>query len=85
MGVFKNLPNIGIEVEKQLHDSGIHTVEELKAIGSKQAWLNIQKMDPSACIHRLYSLEGAIRNIKKKDLPYDIKEDLKSFYRTHKL
>lgn len=85
MGSLHNLPNIGDVVEKQLHEAGIHTLEELKATGSKQAWLNIQKNDPSACIHRLYSLEAAVRNIKKKDLPQDIKEDLKEFYCTHKL
>ncbi|MEG0275118.1 MAG: TfoX/Sxy family DNA transformation protein [Longicatena sp.] len=41
-------------------------------------------MDESACIHRLYSLEAAIQGIKKKDLPQNIKDELKEFYNEHK-
>jgi len=41
-------------------------------------------MDSSACIHRLYALEGAIRGIKKILLPPERKEDLKAFYNFHK-
>lgn len=85
MGAFANMMNLGIIVEQQLHDAGVHTPEELKTLGSKEAWLAIQKIDSSACIHRLYALEGAIRGIKKKELPQTVKNDLKNFYLEHKL
>lgn len=85
MGELSKLPNIGEVVEKQLNQVGITTYEQLKEIGSKQAWLKIQSIDPSACIHRLYSMEGAIRGIKKTQLPADVKADLKDFYNHFKL
>ncbi|HEX3078552.1 MAG TPA: TfoX/Sxy family protein [Lachnospiraceae bacterium] len=84
MGELSKLINIGKEVEKQLNQVGINTYEELKEIGSKQAWLKIKSIDDSACIHRLYALEGAIREVKKSELPVDIKEELKEFYETCK-
>lgn len=85
MGEISKLPNIGPVVEEQLNQVGITTYEQLKEIGSKQAWLKVQSIDPTACIHRLYSFEGAIRGIKKRDLPPDVKEDLKDFYNHFKM
>lgn len=85
MGEISKLPNIGAAVEGQLEQVGITTYEQLKEIGSKQAWLKIQSIDSSACIHRLYALEGAIRGIKKTQLPTDVKADLKDFYNHFKL
>lgn len=85
MGILTTMPNIGAELEKQLHDIGIHTPNTLKQTGSRESWLKIQKIDSIACIHRLYALEGAILNIKKKDLPQATKDDLKAFYQKHKL
>ncbi|MGN1098467.1 MAG: TfoX/Sxy family protein, partial [Clostridia bacterium] len=65
MGELSKLPNIGKEVERQLNMAGINTLEELKAEGAEGAWLKIQLTDPSACIHRLMALEGAIQGVKK--------------------
>lgn len=84
MGELSKLPNIGKVVEEQLNQTGIFTKEELKAAGAKQAWLGIQKIDESACIHRLLALEGAIRGVKKTELPEDVKKDLKEFYQWNK-
>lgn len=85
MGALSKLPNIGAEVETQLNAVGIKTYDELKEIGSYNAWLRIQSIDPSACIHRLMALEGAIRLIPKAQLPPEIKAELKAFYMAHKL
>ena len=80
MGELSNLPNIGTVIEKQLNTVGITTEEELKQIGSKGAWLKIKAMDDSACIHRLYSLQGAIEGIRKVKLSKEMKTELKAFY-----
>ena len=80
MGELAKLPNIGKVVEEQLNQVGITTYEELKELGSHQAWLRIKAIDDSACIHRLYSLEGAILGIKKTELDAETKADLKDFY-----
>ncbi|MEY8353452.1 TfoX/Sxy family protein [Lachnospiraceae bacterium 54-53] len=85
MGELSKLPNIGKEVERQLNEAGIFTFEELKAMGARQAWLKIQAKDPSACIHRLLALEGAIQGVKKTLLPENRKTELKEFYNHHKL
>lgn len=81
MEKLSDLPNIGKVVEEQLNQVGITTSEQLKAVGSQQAWLKIKAIDDSACIHRLYALEGAIQGIKKSDLSADKKAELKEFYR----
>ncbi len=84
MGELVKLPNIGKAVEEQLNQIGIFTQDDLKSVGAKNAWLKIQGIDESACIHRLLALEGAIRGVKKTTLPDDVKADLKEFYQWHK-
>lgn len=85
MGQLANLPNIGKVVEEQLNSVGIETTEQLVQAGAENAWLKIQAIDSSACIHRLLALEGAIRGIKKTDIPAERKAELKKFYNSHKL
>lgn len=79
-----SLPNIGKVLEEQLLEINIKTYGDLKNIGAKQAWLNIQAIDESACINKLMALEGAIHGVKKQMLPSAIKEDLKQFYNFYK-
>ena len=64
MGELAKLPNIGKKVEEQLIQVGIASADDLKRIGAKEAWLKIQEIDESACIHRLMALEGAIQGVK---------------------
>ena len=84
MGELSKLPNIGKAVEAQLIQVGIETPEALRQAGVKAAWLKIQQIDSSACIHRLLALEGAIQGVKKSMLPDAVKADLKAFYQEHK-
>ena len=84
MGELSKLPNIGPEIEKQLTKVGISTPAELAAAGSMESWLRIKASDDSACFNRLCSVEGAIRGIKKTELPQEVKENLKAFYLRHK-
>lgn len=84
MGKLSALPNIGKVVEQQLNEVGIETIEQLIAIGSKQAWLRIKSIDESACINRLYALEGAVEGIRWHNLSVEVKDELKKFYDTIK-
>lgn len=84
MGELSKLINIGEEIERQLEKVGIKTYEELKAVGSKGAWLKIYEIDKSACTHRIMALEGAIQGIKKSLLDEEVKSDLKVFVKTVK-
>ena len=80
MGELSKLLNIGPVVEEQLNPVGITTYDQLKEIGSRQAWLKIKAIDDSACIHRLYGLEGAVQGVKKSQLSPEVKAELKEFY-----
>lgn len=84
MGQLSELLNIGKDTERQLNEVGIRSFEELKELGAEQAWLKIQEIDESACIHRLLGLEGAIQGVKKTLLPDKRKAELKEFYHWHK-
>ena len=84
MGELSKLPNIGKKVEEQLVQAGIESIDKLKQMGSKSAWLKIQEIDESACIHRLLALEGAIQGVKKTMLSDEVKADLKDFYHQSK-
>ena len=84
MGELSSLPNIGKTVEEQLFRVGISSVDGLERIGAKEAWLKIQEIDETACIHRLMALEGAIQGVKKTMLSDEVKADLKEFYQRNK-
>ena len=75
----EDLPNIGKVAVRQLIQVGIESPEKLKAIGAKEAWLKIQAIDDSAYLNRLYGLEGAVEGIKKSQLDFETKADLKQF------
>lgn len=74
------LTNIGTALSQQLNAVGITTFDELKKAGSKETWLRILAMDPSACYNRLCALEGAIQGARWHYLPDEVKKDLKEFY-----
>ncbi|WP_346938802.1 TfoX/Sxy family protein [uncultured Clostridium sp.] len=82
MSKLSDLPNIGKKLEDQLNEVGIETIEQLKEVGSKQAWLDIKAIDASACINRLCALEGAIQGVRWHSLSEKVKKDLKEFYST---
>lgn len=84
MGELTALANIAKKLEGQLNQAGITTVEQLRAIGSREAWLRILAFDPSACIMRLSALEGAIQGVRWHHLDDDTKRALKQFYHAHK-
>jgi DNA transformation protein len=84
MGELTKLPNIAEKLETQLAEVGITTEEELKNIGSREAWLRMLARDSSACIMRLSALEGAIQGVRWHYLDDETKKSLKLFYNEHK-
>ncbi|MFO7369842.1 MAG: TfoX/Sxy family protein [Bacteroidales bacterium] len=73
--------NIGKDTEAKLKQAGIDSVSKLKAVGTEQAFLRLQAMDPGACIQLLYGLDGAVSGIKATELSPQRKEELKAFHR----
>ena len=84
MAALRELPNIGAELEKQLNNVGINTYDELVDCGSQEAWLKIKGVDPTACVNRLMSLEGAIQGVRWHSLSDTDKSHLKDFYNKNK-
>jgi len=53
------MPNIGPALEDLLKRAEVETPEALRAIGSREAWLRIRGIDPSARLHLLQAPAGA--------------------------
>jgi DNA transformation protein and related proteins len=80
MSDLQNHPNIGKDCAKLLKQVGINTFEELKAVGSEQAFLRIKAIDSGTCFCRLSALEGAIQGIRWHNLSVERKQELKHFF-----
>lgn len=77
-----DLPEIGPTVAGWLTAVGITDAETLQATGAKAAFLEIRtNADPSACVHLLQALEGAIRGVRTPALPPEVKADLRDWFR----
>ena len=74
-------PNIGKDTEAKLVEVGIQNYAELQTVGTEQAFLRLQTLDPGACIHLLYGLEGAIEGIPATKLSAEKKKQLREFHR----
>ncbi len=72
---------LGRTMEKKLHSVGIHSAEELREIGSKQAVFRLKERYPSTCVVILYHLEAAIRGVGIKELDDDCKAELKAYFK----
>ena len=82
MSDLTKLPNLGKVVVEQLKQVGIESAEELKSIGSENAFIRIKTIDPTACISKLCALEGAIQGIRWHYLSPERKKELKEFLNT---
>lgn len=82
MNTLANLPNVGKVLKKNLIEIGINTPDELRETGAKEAFIRIRMIDPGACLHMLYGLQGAVEGIKDTTLSDDTKADLRLFYKS---
>ncbi len=72
--------NIGKDTEVKLIQVGIDSFEKLKSIGSEQAFIRLQTIDPGACINLLYGLEGSLNDTKWNKLSPGRKAELLQFF-----
>ncbi len=80
MNTLKDL-GLGKTLEQKLHSVGIHSAEELKDIGSKEAVFRLKTQYPNTCVVILYYLEAAIRGVKMKQLDAACKAELKTYFK----
>lgn len=71
----------GKTMEKKLNAVGIHSAEELRAFGSKQAVFRLKTQYPNTCVVILYYLEAAIRGVEIKQLDNACKTELKAYFK----
>jgi len=71
---------LGKTMEKKLHSVGIHTAEELKETGSREAVFRLRAQYPNTCVVILYHLEAAIRGVAIKELEPAVKAELKGWF-----
>ena len=81
MTTLNDLPNIGEVLAQQLQQVGIETPQQLRAVGGKEAFLRIRlQVDETACLHKLYALQGAADGVRYTQLSAGAKQQLKQFY-----
>lgn len=79
-----DLPNIGPVLASNLQRIGIQNPDALRKLGAEDAWLAIRRqVDPTACLHQLQALAGAVAGIPKKELSPECKAQLKLFFDSH--
>ena len=79
MSELTSLKNIGKEMERKLQSVEINSAEELKQLGSKEAFFRLKTRYPQVCLVHLYTLQGAIDNTEYNQLPAETKKDLKEY------
>lgn len=84
MGELTSLPNIGLVLEKELNDIGITTVEQLRHSKAEEVFIHLKLQNPDACMHKLYSIAGAIEGIRYTALGEETKKQLRGFFRSLK-
>jgi DNA transformation protein len=75
------LVNIGATIENYLHEAGIHTKKELAEVGPVGAYKRICARHPEKTIpvcYYLYSLQGALMGIPWRELPEELKVQLRN-------
>lgn len=82
MSELSKLPNVGKVLEQLLIDVGITTPEQLRAVGTKETFIRIRAKDPTACLHMLYGIQGAVEGINDKFLSDDTRQELREFFKS---
>ena len=80
MGNFSKVPNIGKVLADLLVEANIDSIEKLKQKGAEKAFLELRRIDKTACLSKLNALEGAIQGIRWHDLPAKRRKELKEFF-----
>lgn len=80
----KKAPNIGKIAAEKLRKINVNNIDELREIGSKQAFLKIKEFEPDICMCFLMGLEGATQNVRWHNLTPEKKKELKEFFNNQK-
>lgn len=73
------MKNLGKAMEKRLAQVGIETAEQLRQMGSRQAFFLLKSRDPQVCLVHLYALEAAIEDVDIGALSPETRHQLKQY------
>lgn len=76
-GMGDGLRNLGPRSRAWLGEVGIETGDDLRRVGSVGAYLRVREAGLSASLNLLYALEAALMDIDWRDLPADLKAELR--------
>jgi len=77
MTSLKTLKNVGPKTIGWMQDVGIHTVEDLEALGAAAAYIRLKNAFPhKVSLNALWGLQGALLGIRWNQLPETMKADL---------
>jgi DNA transformation protein len=72
--------NIGKVLELKLEAVGIETLDELKKVGTEEAFLRLLANNKNTSRSVIFSIEGAITGVRWHNLNGPRKDELKKFY-----
>lgn len=72
--------NIGKVLELKLNKVGIHSLEELKAVGAELAFSKIKSIDKNAGRTTLFSIDGAINGVRWHEIDESRKNELRQCF-----
>lgn len=72
-----HMRNLGPATERMLHDVGVKSADDLRAIGAVGAFLRLQFAQSSVSLNALYAMEAALLDIDWRELPKARKSALK--------
>ncbi|MGC9331075.1 MAG: TfoX/Sxy family DNA transformation protein [Bacteroidales bacterium] len=72
--------NIGKVLELKLENVGISSLEELKKVGSEEAFARVKQIDKNAGRSILFAIDGAVQGVKWHEIPEERKEKLRAYF-----
>jgi DNA transformation protein len=57
------LPNLGPKSQQMLQAAGIHSLEDLRALGAVAAYVRVKRLGGNASLNLLWALEGALTGL----------------------
>ncbi|WP_029684975.1 TfoX/Sxy family DNA transformation protein [Tatumella saanichensis] len=79
----KDLPNLSLNIELLLRETGITTANQLAKLGAKESWLRLKACNSHLGLNTLYALQGAIMGKHLQVLPAPLKAELTSWYQAY--
>lgn len=55
-----DLPNFGPKSQQMLAQAGIHTLEQLRALGAVRAYVQVKRCGACSSLNLLWAMEGAL-------------------------